>query len=69
MRNTRRRQLRKGPQLSTGTLGAVFLSWLQNTLRHEAGRQFLREQLRRQELPVIQLDPAAAARLNPHADL
>ena len=68
MRITRRRQLRKEPQLSMAKLNVLFLGWLQGALRDEAGRQILRDQLRRHELPVIELDPAAAPRSNPDAE-
>jgi hypothetical protein len=36
------------------------MQWLTGALRDDAWRAFLRERLRQQELPVIQIEPTAS---------
>ncbi len=56
--NKNLRRLRRKKQPSPSNLDTTFLQWLHDALRNETGRQLVREQLRRHELPVIQLDAA-----------
>ena len=57
---TKRNLLTKTRHLSTAPLDLLFMQWLTGALRDDAWRAFLRERLRQQELPVIQIEPTAS---------